>query len=189
MALEEYKKKKDFSRTKEPEGKSGTPDAGHLYLIHKHAASRLHYDLRLELNGTLKSWAIPKGPCLDPSEKRLAVHVEDHPLYYGSFEGIIPKDPYGGETVMIWDSGSWEPVGNPEEDYKKGRLKFRLCGKKLHDLWSLSKMGGKAEQPERPKHTKSGGQSWLKKMINMHAGLHGRKRIIIILDDVLNFRA
>ncbi len=152
MALEEYKRKRDFSRTKEPEGKSGTSDAGHLYLIHKHAASRLHYDLRLELNGTLKSWAVPKGPSLDPSEKRLAVHVEDHPLSYGSFEGTIPKDQYGGGTVMIWDSGFWEPVGNPEEDYKKGRLKFRLRGRKLRGLWSLSKMGGKAGED---------GKNWL----------------------------
>ncbi len=144
MTLEEYKKKRGFSRKKEPEDNSATSDAGHLYLIHKHAASRLHYDFRLELNGTLKSWAIPKGPSLDPSEKRLAVHVEDHPLSYGSFEGTIPKDQYGGGTVMIWDSGFWDPAGNPEEDYKKGHLKFRLYGQKLHGLWSLSKMGGKA---------------------------------------------
>lgn len=143
MALEEYKKKRNFSRTKEPEGEAGMPDDGHLYLIHKHAASRLHYDFRLELNGTLKSWAIPKGPSLDPSEKRLAVHVEDHPLSYGSFEGTIPKDQYGGGTVMIWDKGSWEPVGNPDEDYKKGHLKFRVRGRKLNGLWSLSRMEGK----------------------------------------------
>ncbi len=152
LALEEYKRKRDFSRTKEPEGKTGQSEAGHLYLIHKHAASRLHYDFRLELNGTLKSWAIPKGPSLDPSEKRLAVHVEDHPLSYGSFEGTIPKDQYGGGTVMIWDSGSWEPAGNPEEDYKKGRLKFRLCGQKLHGIWIMSKMEGKVGED---------GKNWL----------------------------
>lgn len=152
MSLEEYKKKRDFSRTKEPEGKSGRSDAGHLYMIHKHAASRLHYDLRLELNGTLKSWAIPKGPSLDTSEKRLAVQVEDHPLSYGSFEGTIPKDQYGGGTVMIWDSGSWEPSGNPDEAFKKGSLKFRLRGRKLHGLWSLSKMGGKSGE---------NGKNWL----------------------------
>ncbi len=100
--------------------------------MQKHAATRLHYDFRLELDGTLKSWAVPKGPSLDPSQKRLAVHVEDHPLEYAEFEGVIPPKQYGAGTVLIWDRGTWQPQGNPQDGYRQGVLKFRLDGRKLH---------------------------------------------------------
>src|SRR6202161_2510487 len=112
--LDRYHAKRDFKLTKEPKGKVARSTAGGLrYLIQKHEASRLHYDFRLELDGTLKSWAVTKGPSLNPADKRLAVHVEDHPLDYGSFEGTIPEGQYGGGTVMLWDEGTWEPVGDP----------------------------------------------------------------------------
>jgi len=110
-------------------------------LIQKHAARRLHYDLRLESDGVLVSWAIPKGPSLDPKERRLAVHVEDHPLEYGSFEGSIPKGEYGGGTVLLWDRGTWEPEGDPHEGLRRGNLKFRLHGEKLRGSWALVRMG------------------------------------------------
>lgn len=140
MALEVYRRKRDFTRTQEPEG-SESASAGHAYLIQKHAARRLHYDLRLEMDGVLKSWAVTKGPSLVPGEKRLAVHVEDHPLDYGSFEGTIPKGEYGGGTVMLWDTGSWEPIGDPARGYNKGHLEFALHGEKLNGRWHLVRMG------------------------------------------------
>ncbi|MDQ8039361.1 MAG: non-homologous end-joining DNA ligase [Rickettsiella sp.] len=137
MSLRHYRKIRNFKLTKEPYGQS-KPKQNGLYLIQKHAASHLHYDLRLELNGILKSWAIPKGPSLDSNVKRLAIQVEDHPIEYGSFEGIIPKGQYGGGTVMLWDRGKWlceDP--EPNIAYKKGSLSFTLKGKKLHGLWHL----------------------------------------------------
>src|SRR5436853_6188308 len=148
MALEEYNRKRDFHKTPEPAGRPvrAKPGAAALsFVVQKHAARQLHYDFRLELNGVLLSWAVPRGPSLDPGEKRLAVHVEDHPIEYGGFEGVIPKGQYGGGTVLLWDRGKWFPEGpDPEAAYKKGALKFRLDGKKLHGHWALVRMGGKA---------------------------------------------
>jgi bifunctional non-homologous end joining protein LigD len=152
MALEEYNRKRDFRLTPEPAGKPlPRPKAAALsFVVQKHAATRLHYDFRLELNGVLLSWAIPKGPSLDPGEKRLAVHTEDHPIEYGGFEGVIPKGQYGGGTVLLWDRGTWTPVEpNPEAAYQKGALKFRLDGDKLHGNWALVRMGGKAAREGR----------------------------------------
>src|SRR5712671_1769680 len=153
MALEEYRRKRDFGKTPEPAG-GAAPHAktgvGLSFVIQKHAARRLHYDFRLELDGVLKSWAIPKGPSLDPGEKRLAVHVEDHPLDYGGFEGVIPKGQYGGGTVLLWDHGTWQPLDeDPVAAYRKGSLKFILNGEKLHGKWALVRMGGKAAKERR----------------------------------------
>ncbi|MCK0208535.1 DNA ligase D [Starkeya koreensis] len=139
MALDLYRRKRDFTKTAEPAG-SETAQAGHAYLIQKHAARRLHYDLRLEMDGVLKSWAVTRGPSLVPGEKRLAVHVEDHPLDYGSFEGTIPKGQYGGGTVMLWDTGSWAPIGDAAKGYRKGHLDFELHGTKLSGRWHLVRM-------------------------------------------------
>lgn len=140
VSLTEYRRKRDFSKTPEPGPRPARP-AGQLYLVQKHDASRLHYDLRLELDGVLKSWAVPKGPSLDPRERRLAVQVEDHPVEYGDFEGIIPEGEYGGGTVMLWDRGTWEPESaHPERDLEQGKLKFRLHGEKLQGVWNLVRM-------------------------------------------------
>ena len=143
--LSKYRSKRDFSKTAEPSGESAvTPSARRRFVIQKHDASHLHFDLRLELDGVFKSWALPRGPALDPKEKRLAVEVEDHPLEYGDFEGTIPEGEYGGGTVMLWDRGYWTPEGNenksPEEQLKSGNLKFRLDGQRLHGSWVLVRM-------------------------------------------------
>ncbi|HEY2836551.1 MAG TPA: non-homologous end-joining DNA ligase [Rhizomicrobium sp.] len=141
-ALAKYRAKRDFTRTAEPSGQqSGVKSSAHLrYVIQKHAATRLHYDFRLEWNGTFRSWAVTRGPSLDPADKRLAVEVEDHPLDYGDFEGTIPKGQYGGGTVMLWDRGFWEPEGDTERMLAKGDLKFTLEGEKLHGSWVLVRM-------------------------------------------------
>ena len=168
--LETYRKKRHFNATPEPSGaeraeraerarsaKRATPARGVgpvlSYLIQEHHARRLHYDFRLELDGTLKSWAVPKGPCLDPSVKRLAVHVEDHPVEYGTFEGEIPPGNYGAGTVIVWDRGTWEPAGGIEQArkaYEAGKLKFTLHGKKLHGGWALvrSAMRGSGDKEQ-----------------------------------------
>ncbi|HKO51689.1 MAG TPA: DNA ligase D [Polyangiaceae bacterium] len=138
MSLAKYRQKRDFAKTQEPSGKARRK-VGNSYVIQKHAASRLHYDFRLELGGVLLSWAIPKGPTLDPNVKRLAVQTEDHPLEYGVFEGTIPDGEYGGGTVMVWDRGTWEPDGDAEQAYKKGHLSFQLHGEKLTGGWHLVK--------------------------------------------------
>jgi bifunctional non-homologous end joining protein LigD len=147
MGLTEYKKKRNFGATPEPEGKV-KETKGQSFVIQKHAASRLHYDFRLEMEGVLRSWAVPKGPSLDPGEKRLAVHVEDHPIDYGDFEGIIPKGQYGGGTVLLWDRGTWTPEGDAVAAYKKGNLKFQLDGEKLHGRWVLVRMGARNQEGE-----------------------------------------
>lgn len=148
--LDEYRRKRDFARTREPAGgELAASETGRLFVVQKHAARQLHYDFRLELDGTLKSWAVPKGPSLDPQQRPLAVLVEDHPLEYGSFEGIIPEGEYGGGTVMLWDRGRWEPIGDPREGLARGDLKFRLFGEKLTGAWVLARMGGKAGEDGR----------------------------------------
>jgi bifunctional non-homologous end joining protein LigD len=139
VSLQQYRQKRDFRRTGEPRGRSSS-EKGHRFVVQKHDASRLHYDFRLEEDGVLKSWAVPKGPSLDPGDKRLAVQVEDHPLDYGSFEGNIPQGEYGGGTVMLWDEGQWEPLSDPEAGWKKGHLHFRLHGQKLKGGWSLIRL-------------------------------------------------
>jgi bifunctional non-homologous end joining protein LigD len=144
MALEEYRKKRRFDVTSEPEGKSARsrrPGKKLAFVVQKHRATALHYDLRLEWNGVMLSWAVPKGPSYDPTVKRFASQVEDHPIEYNSFEGIIPQGEYGGGTVMIWDNGTWTPE-TPDVDaaLKKGDLKFSLQGKKLKGSWVLVRM-------------------------------------------------
>ncbi|UAW98681.1 DNA ligase D [Halopseudomonas nanhaiensis] len=154
--LEEYNRKRDFAATPEPSGEARRRRGGKRtaagkalqFCVQKHDATRLHYDFRLELDGTLKSWAIPKGPSLDPRSRRLAVHVEDHPLDYASFEGNIPAGHYGAGDVIVWDRGVWIPQGDAQADYEKGKLKFELQGEKLSGIWNLvrTRMDGKKEQ-------------------------------------------
>src|ERR1700735_831791 len=142
-ALTVYRTKRDFTKTEEPSGEERVAPSSRLrFVVQKHAARQLHYDFRLEWDGVFKSWAVARGPSLNPADKRLAVEVEDHPLDYGDFEGTIPKGQYGGGTVMLWDRGYWEPEGSltPEEALEKGDLKFTLDGKKLHGSWVLVRM-------------------------------------------------
>lgn len=163
MTLKEYRNKRSFGVTSEPagtkspaksdkSGKSGEPEA-RLYVVQKHRASHLHYDFRLEWNGVLLSWAIPKGPSLDPSIKRLAMQVEDHPVEYADFEGVIPEGEYGGGTVMVWDKGIWMPE-NPDVDaaMRKGDFKFAVLGEKLKGSWVLVRTHS---------YGRSSGKSWL----------------------------
>lgn len=139
MDLHDYRKKRDFTSTKEPAGASSEGKNLFRYVIQKHDASHLHYDFRLELDGVLLSWAVPKGPSLDPSVKRLAMPTEDHPIAYRTFEGTIPEGEYGGGTVMVWDRGHWKPEGDPHAMMKKGHLTFAIEGDKLHGRWHLVK--------------------------------------------------
>lgn len=152
MALEQYNRKRHFNQTPEPAGKL-EPGEQHRFVIQKHRASHLHYDFRLEMDGVLKSWAVPKGPSLDPANKRLAMQVEDHPVSYFHFEGIIPEGNYGAGTVMVWDTGAWEPLGNASEMLEKGDLKFRLHGDKLQGEFVLARM--------RSRRPGSKGTEWL----------------------------
>lgn len=153
MPLKRYREKRDFSITDEPRGAQKKSSVRkRKFVIQKHHASRLHYDFRLEMGGVLVSWAVPKGPSLDPKDRRLAVHVEDHPVEYGSFEGTIPKGQYGAGEVILWDRGTWKPVAkqlsgkkgmlaaDPEAQFEKGHLHFELSGEKLHGRWSLVRM-------------------------------------------------
>ena len=153
-SLTTYRAKRDFARTAEPSGKAAVAEAPELrFVIQRHDATRLHYDFRLELDGTFKSWAVTKGPSLDPHDKRLAVEVEDHPLDYGDFEGTIPKGQYGGGTVQLWDRGYWIPEGDPHQGLKRGDLKFTLVGERLQGSWVLVRM----------RHDRNGGKrtNWL----------------------------
>src|SRR5215472_4341359 len=152
MALEEYKRKRSFDHTPEPPPKLERKP-GFRFVVQKHRASHLHYDFRLEMEGVLKSWAIPKGPSLDPADKRLDMQVEDHPVSYFHFEGIIPEGNYGAGTVMVWDTGTWEPLGDPSELLRKGDLKFRLHGSKLNGEFVLARM--------RSRRPGSKGTEWL----------------------------
>jgi bifunctional non-homologous end joining protein LigD len=151
--LTDYRRKRDFTRTREPEGGKRKPSSRLAYVIQKHEASRLHYDLRLELDGVMKSWAVPKGPSLDPAVKRLAIHVEDHPIEYNQFEGTIPEGEYGGGTVMIWDHGTYTSAtdeGDPEaalrDGYRRGDFKIVLRGKRLRGAWVLVRTRGRGDR-------------------------------------------
>ena len=166
-ALAPYKAKRNFARTSEPRGEAAVAvSSKRRFVVQKHDATRLHYDLRLELDGTFKSWAVTRGPSLDPNDKRLAVEVEDHPLDYGDFEGTIPKGEYGGGTVQLWDRGYWEPDGQqvPEQALKSGDFKFVLDGERLHGSWVLVRM----------KHDRTGGKrtNWL---LIKHRDQHARE--------------
>jgi len=145
--LDRYRKKRDFSRTGEPFGAEGQDTF--RFVVHKHHATADHYDLRLELNGVLKSWAVPKGPSLNPADKRLAVATEDHPIDYIDFEGLIPAGEYGGGPMIVWDTGTWAPMGDPETDIAKGAFKFRLAGQKLNGGWMLTRLKGRPEDKDK----------------------------------------
>ena len=153
MKLTTYQRKRRFNVTPEPSGtkpRAAKRGRALIYVIHKHRATQLHYDLRLEWNGALLSWAVPKGPSLDPSVKRLAMQVEDHPIEYATFEGVIPEGEYGGGTVMLWDKGKWSPESaDPDAALRKGDLKFTLQGKKLKGSWVLVRTRGFGKQPGR----------------------------------------
>lgn len=157
-SLAEYERKRDFTKTAEPRGKKTRSTQQLVFVVQKHSATRLHFDLRLELDGVMKSWAVPKGPSLDPAEKRLAMEVEDHPIEYNAFEGIIPKGQYGGGTVMIWDQGIYtygnddmDPLEGLRRGYAEGDLKFVMLGERLKGSFVLVRMKGK----------KVSGREWL----------------------------
>lgn len=149
-ALEPYRRKRDFSATPEPAGGGRARTRQLRFVIQKHWASRLHYDFRLEFGGTMKSWAVPKGPSFDPADKRMAVQVEDHPISYNSFEGQIPAGNYGAGRVIVWDSGTWTPLEDPAEGFAAGKLKFRLTGHKLQGAWTLVRMHGRGNEKQPP---------------------------------------
>jgi len=181
--LARYWAKRDFGVTAEPRGEQGASGDKLSFVVQKHAAGRLHYDFRLELGGVLVSWALPKGPSLDPADKRLAVHVEDHPLSYGSFEGTIPPRQYGAGTVIVWDNGTWEAVGDPAEGLAQGKLLFKLHGQKLMGLWELvniAKPGGKPGDKPAAKQ-----QPWIlfKKRGDVYARPRSEFDVITALPD------
>jgi bifunctional non-homologous end joining protein LigD len=151
MPLDTYRRKRDFARTPEPRGARARQSKALTFVVQKHAARRLHYDFRLELDGVLKSWAVPKQP--SPRQKRLAVHVEDHPLDYATFQGMIPAGEYGAGKVEIWDEGTWTPEGDPRKGYAEGKLSFALKGRRLSGRWALVRMGRRAKEAR--------GDNWL----------------------------
>src|SRR5271168_67085 len=145
MALEAYRRKRNFKATAEPKGREPV-ESSNIFVVQKHDATRLHYDFRLALDGVLKSWAVTRGPSLVPGEKRLAVAVEDHPLEYADFEGTIAEGEYGGGSVIVWDRGAWSPIGDPYRGLKKGHLEFELHGQKLNGRWHLVRMRAKPRE-------------------------------------------
>ena len=163
LDIETYNRKRDFSKTAEPKGRK-LKGKGDSFVVQKHEASRLHWDFRLELDGVLKSWAVPKGPSLDPGQSRLAMRTEDHPLDYGDFEGTIPKGEYGGGTVMLWDQGRWipEPGKDPKKTIDEGHLHFTLEGERMKGEWVMFRL------KPRGKETR---ENWiLRKVEDEHAG-------------------
>ena len=148
--LSEYHAKRKAGATPEPAGVVASPSTSNRlrFVVQKHDATRLHYDFRLELDGVLLSWAVPKGPSYDQAEKRLAMMTEDHPLEYAEFEGVIPEGNYGAGAVIIWDRGTWEPLDDPHTGYAAGNLKFTIHGHKMHGKWALIRMKGKGEKQE-----------------------------------------
>src|SRR5713226_1502481 len=150
MSLKEYNRKRSFDKTPEPPPRSQAASQGNFFCVQRHDATRLHYDLRLEVDGTLKSWAVPKGPSLEPLAKHLAMHVEDHPLDYGNFEGNIPAGNYGAGSVMLWDRGTYELVGDlpAKAQLERGDLKFRLHGQKLKGEFAIVLMKGRGKGNE-----------------------------------------
>src|SRR6185295_14850431 len=138
--LHTYWSKRDFSKTPEPRGERAAAGPERVFVVQKHDATRLHYDFRLELGGVMLSWAVPKGPSLDPQDKRMAVRTEDHPISYNDFEGRIPTGQYGAGDVIAWDRGTWQPVGDPQKGLAAGKLVFALQGEKLHGLWELVRL-------------------------------------------------
>jgi bifunctional non-homologous end joining protein LigD len=152
MPLEQYQRKRKFTETPEPPGSVRGGSRGRIFVVQKHAARRLHYDFRLAINGVLVSWAVPKGPSMNPADKRLAVRTEDHPLEYADFEGVIPEGQYGAGTVMVWDKGAYKPEGSlpPDKQLVRGKIDVVLCGKKLRGGFTLIHTGkGSARSTER----------------------------------------
>ena len=177
--LETYRAKRNFKLTAEPRGKVARGKAkGLRFLIQRHAATRLHYDLRLELDGVYKSWAVTKVPSLDPATKRLAVEVEDHPLEYGTFEGTIPQGQYGGGTVQLWDTGTWTPQSDdPQKDLADGHLKITIDGQRLHGGWALIRLReDKAKPGKRVRH------NWLLIKEKDDAALPGKPDTLLAAD-------
>ena len=149
-SLTQYWKKRDFGATSEPKGEVARAGKKLAFVVQKHAASRLHYDFRLEMEGTMVSWAVPKGPSLDPHVRRMAVHVEDHPLGYNRFEGVIPKGQYGAGTVEVWDRGTWTPLEDPRTGMRQGKLKFEMHGEKLRGHWMLVRIKKREDERQEP---------------------------------------
>jgi bifunctional non-homologous end joining protein LigD len=156
MTLEEYRRRRKFSKTPEPAGRERPTDYERIFVVQKHAARRLHYDVRLAINGVLASWAVPRGPSMNPADKRLAIRTEDHPLEYADFEGVIPEGQYGAGTVMVWDRGQYEPKDGvaPEEHLARGKIDVILHGKKLRGGFTLVRTGGRSAEPDK-------GRRWL----------------------------